>query len=265
MLIFREIDVSINRTGIMAESATINTQNLDTDLFSLGYKKPVGHAPQGPMRSTIQFNYFIDVGKEPNYDIVRNLKDQYSNFNPFDVCVGNLTGTSYLSAFSVRPTQNDLLRATVEYTCFDKISGSLLISDGSITYNPSNYSGILHGNSVTFQPTQNYVPVYDFNYDFRANWTPVYTLGRKTPSQVLLASAEEQFSFSLESYNILNYTGNYAKDFLGLDYVRFYPPKTNITNNYIEFNWTGALARSTSFAANLEDINRTSVAISRGF
>ena len=50
-------------------------------------------------------------------------------------------------------------------------------------------------------------PVYDFSYDFRANWQPIYTIGKKEPIEVKLLSVAESISFTIDNARNVLFTG----------------------------------------------------------
>lgn len=260
MIFFEEIDVTINGTGILAETAQINSSNATIPLRALGYHLPLSITNNGPISSTISLSYYPIISGDPSLGIVRGLKENYQDtYTGFQVAIGGITGNCFLTQYSLGFTPNDITTASASYQSFQPISGSLIANSSSPNYDKSKFSGISHGTKVFFENSGdlNSNPVYSLNYSFEANWLPIYSMisGTATrslgvPSQVQLIEAKESFSIVKDVFSHVlltgeSLTGNLNKKFIYINNLASGYTSTN--NEFSEvINLSGAVIESVS-------------------
>lgn len=238
MLEARNCNVTINQTGIMAQSVTVNSSNSNVAIKSLGKKGFSKYVPSGPVTHTVSLDYTLKTEKEPNYQIYNTIKSYInsSSFSPVTIQVGGISGSFYLESYSVSSSPNNLTTAKANYVSFEEsLSGylndekrenyfilttesgedivtedgvSTIITEGSLDY-VGDYNGFANGWTTYFYENEVATSndVYDFNYSFQTNWQPTYLIGRKTPSQVDMISFQESISVIRDIYTKPRFSG----------------------------------------------------------
>lgn len=253
MIFFNNIDIGVNGTGVACESLTINTEVPIVTSFALGHKRSIARVPNGALKSIVQLSFLPDLQVEPNFGILSSLRTVHQQFNydAFQLAVGGVSGMGYLSALSFSFATNEKIKASVEYTVFTPLSGTLQNTNQQFTYNQSNYNGVPHANYINFIYLNNYSPVLDLSYSFKANYSPIYALGSKYPIQVQMFDAQESVNLTIDAYRNLMITGN-----SNLDVTRFQIVGSN--PNYglnFPFDSTSEI-KSSSVTLNPNDIAR---------
>lgn len=213
MVYFDNCDVIVNGSGLLADSASLNIDNSLIPIYVLGKKGIVNQSPNGPLRSTFQFSYIPEVSNEPNYNctqiINQLLNDIY--YSGVSLEIGGIIGTNcYLQSYSLKATPNNLIKVAASYISFTPTFGQIKNKTSGIIYDLTNTLG--HGWTTYVLSTGDFlsVPTYEFAYDFKANWEPIYTIGNPYPIQVKLLEGEEKITIVRDtSYNI-DFSGNNA-------------------------------------------------------
>ncbi len=52
------------------------------------------------------------------------------------------------------------------------------------------------------------IPTYEFSYEFRAAWEPIYSIGNKYPVQVKLIQGDERMTITRDSFYNINFSGD---------------------------------------------------------
>lgn len=260
---YDQVDVLINNSGILAYDATITSSNSLKPVYILGRKNSLGQVPNGPVRSSINLSYLIETFNDHGYNRIQYLKTGHENFNyPNDTLViAGLTGQGYLSSYSFSAAPNEPIFSTCSYECFVDLSGDLTQKSASTRYNTSSGSGLAYGMTCFAFTSGNYavIPEYDIKYNFKADWSPIYVLGSKSPSQVQFLSAEETFSITRDVYTGMQFsgqaatgyfraTGNTDIDLIGLGYLN------NDARYLMSFNISGAQVVSHTVRISNSDI-----------
>ncbi len=233
MISFENCDVVVNGSGIMAETASLNTQSQVSAIQSLGYLRPFGYTPVGPFQTNLQINYFFEPGNEPIYAYVNTIKSMLTGFindEPRIVSVAGLTGTYYIDNYSIQSQEHQPLKATVSLISFYPISGIVQTSNQSVNYNLSlsaslghYYSSVLCIKNVDpITPSKISFNTYEtknireFNYSIKLNWNPIFSLGNPYPVTVRFNSAEETVSILHDDFSLIAPTGFSPSQTLGV-------------------------------------------------
>src|SRR3990167_7544728 len=91
---FNDVDVTIGGTGILAESASLSSQNSIEPQFILGRRGNIDQSPAGPQKTTFNFNYLLEIDNEPGLTGIKNLKN-LSNPNSGEnvtIAIAGITG-----------------------------------------------------------------------------------------------------------------------------------------------------------------------------
>ena len=219
MVFFDNCGVSINGSGILAESVGFSMQNSLQSFPALGYKIPSTQIPTDFIRGSLSISYFAERDNEPNIQIINKIKsgEQFANWSPEQIIFGNITGSGYLENYSLKITPLDQAKATANYGIFIPSSGQMIASKSS--RNPL-FSGVADGwNTVLSSPGEvtDTLNLFDFTYSFRAAWQPVYVIGNTLPIQTQLLNGEESLSLLTDTPEDILFSGSQL---------------TTVTNNY---------------------------------
>lgn len=208
---FNNIDVKIQGSGILAESASISSKNSTQPVFTVGKIGQRGNAPFGPLTCSYNFSYFPELDNEPNRFISNTIKDMTNDlYSGVDIEVGGFSGSNcYLTRYNLEADANDPVRATANFISFGPISGA---AANKLTtapfYNRNNY--LAHGWSVYITDTGDFLtpnPTYNFSYSFDCNWNPVYIMGQTKPCNIRLMSATENVAFTRDVLTHILHSG----------------------------------------------------------
>ena len=261
---YKDVEVKINNSGIMAEFVSINTSTNLEPVYILGKKDSINQTPNGPLQSTISIDHYLDTSYDPGFNLISILRTGHntSNYTPETIVVAGITGQGYLSNYDIRISPNEPIKVSVNYLIYEDVSGNIVNKLPSTKFNITNSSGIAHGNTSFVTSTANYITgkIYDLNYSCNINWVPVYILGTKFPSQIQFMSAHEVFNFTREYYSGIQFSGqsltgyfNFSDgtiDLYGLGYIRGY-------NDYlIQIPISGAVINKNDVSVNLGDFVR---------
>ena len=225
MLEAKNCNISINNTGIMAQSVSINSSNSTFPVQSIGKKGLSRYIANGPVTHSVSIDYILNTDKEPNYNIFNSIKSHINlgSFEKCEIVMGGISGSFYLDSYSVSSSPNNLTTAKATYISFEEsLSGFLndsKITDGSLDYVGST-TGFSNGWSTYFYENEelSQSSVYDFSYSFRASWEPSYVMGSKIPSQVDLMEYSESISVIRDIYTKPIFSGDelyFSQDITG--------------------------------------------------
>lgn len=218
MLMFDQIDCLINKSGIMADSASIGNESSVKPVAALGRRGIIGYSNDGGLRNTFDFSYTLDLNSEPNAAIAETIKNDFQNFHyePIQLVVAGITGSGYLDSYSIKISPNDLGRANASYISFIPITGVLQEKNNNISYNVSGYSGLAHGWTTHLYSSKQgeQIPIYELSYNFKADWQPVYKIGQTNPAQVQLMGISEEIDLVRDIFRNVSFSGDDSKTFL---------------------------------------------------
>lgn len=264
---FDQIDVTLNGSGIMAESAEISISPSLSPVYSLGRRGIWNQVPVEPIKANISIDYFLETFFDHNKNTIDFFKTgDIATYAPCNtIVIGNITGSGYLESFSFNAQPNAPIIASADFICYHELIGNLQERNGRIKYNTSNSSGLAHsyGLHITSSGNSQIVPTYSLSYNFSADWTPVYGIGNKNPIQVNYLGATERFNLIRDVYTglnlisgvsvsgYLNTTGDTNIDLISLNSIT---NKSNLST--MNFNLSGAKVTSNSINAQIDDFVR---------
>jgi hypothetical protein len=276
---YKDVSVKINGSGILAESASIQSQNNLSPFYVIGkgYERTstVKNVISGPIQSNIGLQYILQTNYSPDFNLVNRIKNSPLSsylYPATNLEVAGISGVGYLTNFSVNLDGNNPVSVQSNYAIFNEMSGNLggssLVGE---KYSLDNISGLAHGYTTFVTGPQNYVTgrVFDLNYQCDLNWKPLYILGRKSPLQVNFMDGKETISFTRDVYTGVNFSGqqltgyfNFSDssiDFYGLGYLN------GATNNLIQLGLTGMIIRQVSTSIDVDDWVKVKVEAERYF
>jgi hypothetical protein len=286
MLYFDNVDVILNNTGIMAESASVEQTNSLTPIFSIGRKGISAQAPSGPHKTTFQVNYYLELDNEPSYEVISTIKNliNETTLSGIQIEIAGVTGYNcFLDSYSFKAVANELIKASVSFSSYVPLSGKFNKKRSDVVYNKSN--SIAHGWSTYVVSTGTYesLPTYELAYNFIAAWEPIYVIGKKTPLEVKLLSANEKVSITKDKYAEVTFSGKSPfNDIIQSDLVDqevdlmnlAFLCRTGYASGIFQlndpcqsllFNLSGAKVVASQFNANIDDFVRTTTEITRYF
>lgn len=210
ILNFDQIDVSVNNSGILSTNSSINTSNSIEAAYILGYSRPINQIPQGPVKSTFNSTYFPVIGQEPNYTIVNKIKSMVNDsiYSGEMIVFAGLSGHNwFLDNYGFKVQPNNIVESNISYSLFDQLQGGITKKTNTINY--LDGGSLAHSWTTYILDSENYqtTSIYEFNYDFKVNWQPIYVIGQKTPIEVKLLSAVETISFNMDDFRNVLFTG----------------------------------------------------------
>ena len=187
----------------MADAVSLSSQNSLRPIRTLGKKAQTSIEPEGSVSSDLSASYYIEVGKDLGYAEVSGMKatTNFENLTPRTIEVAGVTGSFYLKSYKLTIVSNAAVKADVTYVSFEPLSGQITKKPNDLVY-ATGFSGLAHywtSEIYSDVGTVN-VPIFNFAYSFSANLTPIYTLGRKYPKQVLLIASEEEVNILKDQY-----------------------------------------------------------------
>lgn len=272
MVLFDNCDVVVNFSGLVAESASIDSENSLAALYSLGKIGIFQQAPQDNLKSIFSFSYYPEISLEPNFNVVSFIK-QLTNeiWSGITLEIGGVTGYNcFLQSYSLTATPNNTVKAQATYITYFPLSGDVKSKSNLVNYNIDN--SIAHG-WTTFIGSQDnalIIPTYQLDYQFSANWEAVNIIGQTTPSQMILQEGSEQMIIIRDKNYNIQFSGQEYEDSFSLMNISLICPPTGYTGvlnscGGIQIDMSsGQLIRSEIKSA-LDDIVRVSTTIRKFF
>ncbi len=264
---FKDIDVTIGGSGILAESAQISSKNTLLGVYSVGSKGVISNSPNGPIKNTFSFSYFCEINNEPNYGLVNTIKSLINDVfihSGTTIAVAGITGYNcYLDSYSIRISPNSPIKANASFSSYIPTSGTVRIKESisPVQYNTNNSIGYGWLTFVTDTGNFTSFPSYSFDYSWSASWEPIYSVGQINPVQVNINGGSENFNLLTEKFINIGFTGE--------------PPYNNLINinnnnfniacasiglvsnagyNTMTFNISGSQISSSNLSASVDNI-----------
>jgi len=208
---FDNVDVAVNRSGILSTNSSINTNNSIEAAYVLGYSRPINQLPFGSIKTTFNSTYFPVINQEPNFAVVNKIKSMINDSGYLGERVefaGLHHDYWFLDSYSLKVQPNNIVETTVNYSTFWQLCGGTL-RPKSNQINYLDQGSCMHSWSTYILSSGDYMnkPIYDFSYSFQANWRPIYIIGKKFPVEVKLLGASETISFNTDEYRAVLFTG----------------------------------------------------------
>lgn len=272
---FDNCKLMINGSGMIAENADFSTENTLSPNYSLGYNGPISYSATGPVKASLQANYYPRLIRDVNFDILTAIKTGLENPTPVEIGLAGISGRYYLQGLSFRAIPNQPIKASVSYISFNEISGSYVTDTfKSGDYGEQNLDIFLHGWTTWVSEQGAFLSsaTLDFSYDFSINMLPIYTLGSQFPSQINILGATERIDLTREQFYNLNYHGEDASIQLfnttGVQEIKLqglaFFSDPNQSTSYV-FNLKDAQITNTKVAATLDDIVRITTSIVKNY
>lgn len=274
MLSFHKCQVSVNGSGLLAESAQISTQSTLQEVRTIGRKGVYTQTVNGGQSISFNINYNIDVRQEPIFQIAKSLRENQEllNFDPVQIVIGGITGMGYLESYALKTAPNQLTKATANFLCFSEISGDLSQKSDSYIVSENNFSGLSNSWTLFISNDLNkaYRPILNFDYQLQSSWKPIYKLGSIYPSEVRNLGGEENakllhsdFKTSLPSgQNVLDYenVSKFEPTWLELSYIIDKENKRSIS-----FDLSNSIVISSQASVQLNSVATSETSIARYF
>jgi hypothetical protein len=279
MVFYDNIDVAINGSGILAESAAIAQVNYLDPAYVLEKRGEMSQPVKDSIRSKIDIGYFVEVDHEPSLGIVDSIKkfrtDDH-NAKPFTVEIANISGSFYLEDYQLRIQPNQIVKAAVSFVSYDPLSGDVStkrVGSDAINYNQTN--SFAHGwtTFVTNSGVAREFPTYSFEYQFRASWNPIYSIGNPYPKQVQLLNAGEMLVLTRDDFKHVQFSGQQATEAFasehGNDYVvdavRLNLLCDSNTGQCLQIGMSGGVIVNSRLQAQVGEMVRSKIGINRNY
>lgn len=267
VLYFDNCDVAINRSGIMATSASISATNSLTPLQSIGYQSNINQSPNDSIRNITQINYIPEINNEQNYLTLQSLKTLKNTIpytgNRIEIA-GVVQEFCFLTNYSLKLFPNGMSEASVQYESYWPLcANQVKMKEGRFNYDADGT--IPHGWGAIITSSQNDGEIYEFNYSFKPTWSPVYSIGNKYPSQVELMAVEETFNLSTNIFQEPSFYGIDLENNIitGNSNIKLYDLTKicypNEIVDHLSFSISGAKIRDCELSVSVGDILRTNI------
>lgn len=255
---YDQCEIKINNTGVLATSASLNTDVTLGPVYTLGKRKPFRkQVTTGPRNTTFQISYLINPTGDPAFTTVQEIKNFISaptNYDGVTIALAGVTGYNcYLNNYNFRVEPNNVVVGQASYVTYHKISGDL-----NIKTNPNSASS----DSIAHSTKSNVISgkklgsdIYSLTYTFAANLTPIYTLGKEDPIEVKPIRAQETVNMTENLFTKLVYTGEnipFKIEVSGL-----------LDSNSFSIEMPDAYVNNSTVESTLDDIVRTSKTITQ--
>lgn len=264
--------IFINRSGVLAESASIQSKNNLSPIYSIGKKGVVSQEQDGPIENQFDISYYLDLNREPSFAQIDRIKNITGLFSGITISIANISGLNcYLTDYKIGINPNSLVKVDASFVSYENLTGSLGVKPTGVI-SISDFSGNLAMGWTTHVVSgTSYLnaPIYNFNYSFSVEWEPSYILGRQTPIQVDFISAKESFDFVRDTYNFINITGEEVARNNNLAFINnnnndstinlygySYIADSSRTTPTLSINLTGAKVQSSDFEIGVDDFGR---------
>lgn len=269
---YNKINVSVNGLYIMAESASLSSENPQKPAYILNNSLPYSYIPNN-YKASLNLNYIIEISNEPNYLIISNWKNATTgNLNAL-INIGDIFFTGYLSNYSFGLLPNQTIKAQVTYQIFNPFTGNFQqqnVNDSNL-YNTQNTSGIAHYWSTAMTSGGTEISnnnILQLDYSFNSTIEPTYKLGNAYPCQVSCFGAQEEINLINETQNNPSFSGqNYNIIMNGIDNIRLKNLSSiwGDTVNQLDFSVIGFKVQSTKLDISTENLILFSHNLSRGY
>jgi hypothetical protein len=176
----------------------------------------------------------------------------------------------------MRIQPNSTVKASASFVSYHPLTGDVgtkRTGENAITYNKSN--SLAHGwtTFITNSGTAREVPIYEFSYQFRAQWNPIYTIGHTYPRQVQLLSAGEMIVLDKDDFRHIAFSGEkatdafqsiYGDDF-NIDMIRLQLKCDEDATKKLEIGMSGGVIVNSRLQTQVGEMIRTKIGINRNY
>lgn len=267
MKFFNECEVIFNsRFGsglVLAQNASIGVARSINSTYVIGRQNASQVLKTKADETNIEFTYLPNIS-DPIYKCFDYIKTGVFTgsfpelFIPVQVSIAGISGSFYPSRFGLSVNPNSKIQASVSFSSFSDISGSL--TSKSVINNLNSGSGIAHSWNAKVSGTAGLYNVLDCSYDMSLNWNPIYSVGQRRPRQIDLSAGQETFNFTIEDAN---------SNFSNTSLLTAENAKINITTfgeqSIMILNTSGSRIDSSDISINLDDFAKNKITLKRTF
>lgn len=230
---FNKINISINGTNIICQSASVSQQSEQKPLYGINYTSPMDYSPDS-LKNSLTISYLMEISGEPNYNIISGLKLSNITGNTQAIInLGNVQFTGFLNKFSYSVAPMETIKAQATYDIFTPIPN--IFSQGNTTdgnlYNLTNSSGLSNyfsaylcsGNTNVLNSN-----ILQFDYNFSCNVVPIYVIGKTYPIQIYISEAIESLNTISEIQNNNQFSGQNLINLFNVDSIKL----TNVSSTW---------------------------------
>ncbi len=278
MVYFDACHISVNNSGILADSATIRARNNIQPVYGIGRRGIFNQIPEDGIEGTVNFSYYINLLSEPIFPLTNTFKNLTGSYDGINIVIGGVTGFNcYLTSYSLKSAPNQLVKAEAAFTTYKPFSGVLrarISGENSI----SNFSGFLaHGWTTQILSGNSYltVPIYDFNYNLEIDWSPVFTVANSLSNQVELMQMSESMSFVRDVFHNIQFSGEEASRESSTAFLQknndneinllpyHYIASTGVNSPSLIISLSGTRIKTSEINVQLDDFVKTAVEVSK--
>lgn len=272
MVFFNDCNVVINGDGILAQDASISSNNTLTDAKFLGQKNASHKITSGPITNKVSISYVPNFEADPVLDFLELYREDTTLFNPFVVSVAGISGSFYLQSCSLKLASNNNLQSNLNFTSFNALSGDITALTPTISTSIATKEHLNNSWTTIFQQdgaeTSN--NVFEFSYNSEFDFKPNYILGKMEPVSVSFFGSKEDISLNLDLYKNIDISGQLAENYLeDINVVDLKVLASSYSIFYDAFTKsipiTGMSVVDTKVDARLDDIVRVSIILSKEY
>ena len=219
MIFFNNCDIRVEGTGVMASQVTITSQSPVIPVRTVGRNR--AHVAAGGFyQNSLKFSYFVNIDEDPCFARVTDLKNtiNFSGLSSQTIECAGVTGSYYLQSYQISVPESDIVQATVSFVGYELVTGELRDKVDQYDYIQSGFSGFAHAWTAKLSSDDGEldVPLYDFNYNYKAGIKPIYVIGKKFPTQVQFLTSEEEINIIRDRYKPLTFAGESGNVIFGV-------------------------------------------------
>ena len=284
-----EIQVGNYRETLIATDCSINFNNSQAPIYSVGKKGPIGQFPSAARAGDISFNFLttitgnfdaiVGVGTATQGNIINYLADQVKHSADSEAsgvvvkCAG-VSGIGFLNSYSFNTTANSISSSSAAFTLFGSgtelpVSGRLSgisagvgiggteastvttgIAHGRFTTMPANFRTSIYDGTAA--PKTQTATIYSADYSISFNHTPIYKIGQEFPTTTFYTNASETVNVSEDLFN-----SGLKFDESSTNYTLELKGLAGASSGPMHVFISGAKQINTSASVGLDDIIRT--------
>jgi len=225
------------RETLIATDCSINFNNSQSPIYSVGKKGPIGQFPSAARVGDISFNFLTTITGQfenivgigvtsRNGNIINYLSDAIKNSTDSEasgvlIKCANVSGVGFLNSYSFNTSANSISSSSAAFTLFGSgsdlpVSGRLSGVSAGVGVGASVTTGIAHGRYTTMPSSLNTTlyqadaasgdryatgTIYSADYSISFNHNPIYKIGQEFPVTTFYTNASESLNVSEDIFN----------------------------------------------------------------
>lgn len=221
MYSFDNIGVFFGAREVIAQSVNINSKNSVVQNTPLGTKNSKG-IPSGPVTHSLSINYYPKLLSDPLITTIISENSRFRGYSSFPevmptiVKIGPLSGSFFFTDYKLSIESQTPVIASVSMISFGALSGLSSASEiNKLTSISGDVADIGHSWTTSIIDSDSNVspiPVYNIEYLFNRELSPVYALGNKEPVQILRSKTTKKASFKFDNIYYIDFSGQLVED-----------------------------------------------------